>query len=364
MISLRRKRLRVAFSVALAASLWVTSAGCAARPKTPLRVFFAGSLIIPFDALEKAYEAKHPDVDVQMEGHGSIQVIRHVTEIHELIDVVVTADHALIPALMYGSRVPETGQPYASWHIAFATNRLALAYTPKSKHADEINAGNWYELIARPGVKVGIADPRFDAAGYRALMALQLAEASYDDPLVFENLIMGRFKSSITTQEGNGRVVIHVPEIVEAKRDSGIIIRGASIQLIALLESGDLDYAFEYESVIRQHGLELLSLPDAINLGSEQYADRYHQVQVRLDFQRFASVKPEFDGELIGYGVTIPSNAPQPRQAEAFVAFLLGPEGHSILETHQHPPIAPPQADRHDAVPETLKPLCVPMPSQ
>ncbi len=350
--------------MALAACLCLTSAGCAARPKekAPLRVFFAGSLIIPFDALEKAYEASHPGVDVQMEGHGSIQVIRHVTEIHDLIDVVVTADHALIPALMYGSLVPETGQPYASWYIKFATNKLALAYTPRSKHAGEITAGNWFNIIARPGVKVGIADPRFDASGYRALMALQLAEAAYNYPLVFEDLIMGRFKTSITAQEENGRAIIHVPEIVEAKRDSDIVIRGASIQLIALLESGDLDYAFEYESVIRQHGLELLSLPDDINLGSKQYADQYAQVQVQLDFQRFASVKPEFDGEVIGYGVTIPSNAPQPRQAETFVAFLLGPEGQAILEAHQHPAIAPPEADHYDAVPETLKPLCVPMP--
>ncbi len=49
---------------------------------------------MPFDALEKAYEAEHPNIDIQTEGHGSIQVIRHVTEIHELIDVVVTADYA------------------------------------------------------------------------------------------------------------------------------------------------------------------------------------------------------------------------------------------------------------------------------
>jgi ABC-type molybdate transport system substrate-binding protein len=65
------------------------------REKTPLRVFCAGSLIRPIDELEKAFEAIHPEVDVLMECHGSIQVIRHVTELHEKIDVVATADHAL-----------------------------------------------------------------------------------------------------------------------------------------------------------------------------------------------------------------------------------------------------------------------------
>lgn len=364
-----RLRLRLKFGLALALTLALTltsAIGCATQPKekTPLKVFFAGSLIIPFDALEKAYEAEHPDVDVQMEGHGSIQVIRHVTEIHELIDVVVTADHALIPILMYPSRVPETNQPYANWYIKFATNKLGLAYSPKSKYASEINADNWYTVIARAGVLVGIADPRFDASGYRALMALQLAESAYNKPTIFEDMIMGRFKTSITAQAENGRTIIHVPEIIEAKKDSGIVIRGASIELIALLESGDLDYAFEYESVIRQHGLNLVQLPDPVNLGSEQYKAEYGQVQVRLDFQRFASVKPEFDGDVIGYGVTIPANAPHSTQAEEFVAFLLGPQGQAVMQANQHPLILPPQADHYDAVPKRLQPLCVPMHNQ
>ena len=339
-----------------------TTSGCAPKEKTPLSVFFAGSLIVPFDALEKAYEAKHPNVDVLMEGHGSIQVIRHVTEIHELIDVVVTADHALIPMLMYQKNVPETGKPYADWYIKFASNKLALAYSPKSKYADEISADNWYKVIARSGVKVGIADPRFDASGYRALMALKLAEAAYGKPTIFVDMILGRFKTPITTEEEGGRTTIHVPEIVETKQDSGIVIRGASIQLIALLESGDLDYAFEYESVIQQHGLQMVRLPDAVNLGSPERAAEYAKVQVLLDFQRFASVKPVFNGEVIGYGVTIPSNAPHPKEAEEFVAFLLGPEGRQVMEANYHPFITPLEGNRYEAIPKRLQSLCVPMP--
>jgi len=361
-LKLELGRLRLASAVALTLALTLTSCSSPPKEKTPLRVFFAGSLIIPFDKLEKAYEAQHPEIDVQMEGHGSIQVIRHVTEIHELIDIVATADHSLIPILMYSNRVPETGQPYANWYIKFATNKLGLAYTSKSKYADEINADNWHKIIARPGVKVGIADPRFDACGYRAFMALQLAEVVYDDPIIFEDMTLGRFKTSITVQEENGQAVIHIPEIVEPQKDSGLVIRGASIQLIALLESGDLDYAFEYESVIQQHGLRLVKLPDHVNLGSKQYTDQYNQVQVRLDFQRFSSVKPEFNGEVIGYGVTIPTNAPHPKQAEEFVAFLLGPEGRAVLEANQHPLIIPPEANNYNAVPDKLKSLCIPMP--
>jgi molybdate/tungstate transport system substrate-binding protein len=350
-------------------TLWVIvallaiSGGCTSpKEKTPLKVLFAGSLITPFDALEKAFEAKHPDIDVLMEGHGSIQVVRHVTDIHDLVDVAATADYALIPLLMYSSRVPETEQPYADWYIKFATNKLALAYTPQSHYADEVNAANWYEVLARPDVTLGLADPRFDAAGYRGLMVLKLAEAIYGEPTLFVDLTLGRFKPPITIAEENGRAIIHVPELVTPKPDSGILMRGASIQLIALLESGDLDYAFEYESVIQQHGLEMVRLPDALNLGADACADQYGQVQVRLDFQRFASVKPEFNGEVIGYGITIPANAPHPKQAVEFLAFLLGPEGQAVMEANDHPLIIHPEADRYDALPEALKSLCVPGP--
>jgi len=349
--------------VLLVITTWLAaSGGCAAPQKTPVRVFFAGSMIIPFGELEKAYEAQHRDIDLYLEGHGSIQVIRHVTEIHELIDVVVTADYALIPMLMYTARIPQTAQPYAHWYVKFATNRLALAYRPQSRYASEINAENWYEIISRHGVKLGLADPRFDACGYRALMALQMAEKLYSQPTLFDDLITDSFKTPIRARQEDGRLIVRVPEIVETKDNTNIVLRGYSIQLINLLESGNLDYAFEYESVIRQHGLNLLPLPDSLNLGAEQYADQYARVQVQLDFQRFATVKPLFNGEVIAYGVTIPTNAPHPQEAEDFVAFLLGPEGQKVLQKNQQPLIVPPQVDHLDALPQSLRALCVAMP--
>ncbi len=174
----------------------------------------AGSLILPFADLETAFEAQNPDVDVLGEYHGSIQVMRHVTDIHEKIDVVATADHSLIPMLMYATPDPDTGLPYASWYIRFAGNRLALAYTSRSKFADEINAQNWYEVITRPGVRLGIADPRFDASGYRALMALKLAESFYGKPGLLNGVIKDQFEYPITVFEDDSGTEITVPEIL------------------------------------------------------------------------------------------------------------------------------------------------------
>ncbi|MEW5872299.1 MAG: tungstate ABC transporter substrate-binding protein WtpA [Chloroflexota bacterium] len=332
----------------------------APKEKVSLKVFCAGSLIIPMDELEKAFESRYPNIDVLNECHGSIQVIRHVTELHQKIDVVATADHALIPMLMYTSQDPESGEPYAGWYIQFAGNRLALAYTGRSRYANEINAENWYEVLTRPGVKLGVADPRFDASGYRALMIIKLAEKVYNHPTLFASLFTGQFSMPITVlPPTEGVTVIQVPEIIQTQKDASIVIRGASIQLIALLESGDLDYAFEYESVIQQHNLQMVALPDRLNLGSVEQNPFYGQVQVRLDFQRFATVKPEFKGERIGYGITVPGNAPHPQEALQYIAFLLGPEGRQIMEGLHHPVFASPVGDHYAQIPASLQPLCV-----
>ncbi len=328
--------------------------------KIPLVIFAADSLIIPFGDVEKAFESKYPTIDVQAEYHGSIQVIRQVTDLHRPADVVATADASLVPMLMYAANDPDTGRPYASWYIRFASNHLALAYHPGSLYAAEINAGNWYTLLERPDVKVGIADPRFDATGYRALMALTLAQGYYGQPTLFQDVLSGNFTYPFGIFSEGALTTITVPEIVETKPGSHIVIRGTSNELIALLESGNLDYAFEYESVIQQHGLKMVQLPDAINLGEEEYDQNYSTVQVNLDFQRFNSVEPQFRGERIAYGITSPSNAPHPKEADLFISFLLGPEGSSIMLRDHHPIFDPSIGDRYGDIPQSLQALCTP----
>jgi molybdate/tungstate transport system substrate-binding protein len=310
--------------------------------------------------LEEAFEARHPQIDVRAEYHGSIQVIRHVTELHDEIDVAATADASLIPMLMYETEDPETGRPYADWYVRFATNRVALAHTATSRHRDEIDAENWFEVVNRPGVRFGLSDPRFDALGYRALMVFALAEEAYSRPGLFAETFGGRFTRAVTLFWDGDQATITVPEILEARPESGLVLRGSSIQLISLLQSGDVDYAFEYESVIRQHELEMVPLPDALNLGVEGMASRYAQAEVKLDFRRFASVKPEFQGERIGYGITIPSSARHPQEAALFIAFLLGPEGRAVMEAYHHPLFDPATGDRYEQIPAALQALCVP----
>jgi molybdate/tungstate transport system substrate-binding protein len=337
------------------------SGGSSSSPGGSLSVIDAGSLIVPFDSAAEAYARAHPDLHVTTESHGSIQVIRQVSDLDRRFDVLASADAALIPVLMEDPAGGDAATPTADWYAVFATNRMVLAYSPDSRYAPLFRSGDWVKAITTSGVRFGLADPRFDAAGYRALMVLQLAERQYRDDHLFEDLTVGRLSPPVTVSRQAGVDVIDVPELLDGVSGSGLLLRGASIEFVALLESGDLDCAFEYESVVRQHGLPFVRLPAQIDLGSPRYAASYGRVAVAIAFQRFASVKPVFRGAPIAYAVTIPRNAPDRAEAERFVAFLLGPDGRRILSAAYQPSVTPARVDHMDKLPAALRPLCAPL---
>jgi molybdate/tungstate transport system substrate-binding protein len=335
----------------------VATAGCShpSRDST-LSLVDADSLIIPFGDLAQAYQRAHPGVQVTTESHGSIQVIRQVTDLGRSFDVLTSADANLISLMMEDAK-----RPTASWYAVFATNRMVLAWSPQSRYAALFRSGDWIKAITTPGVQFGVADPRFDATGYRALMVIDLAQRYYHDDHLFADITVGRFSPPITLTTGGRRDVVDVPELLDAVSGTGLVLRGASIELVALLEAGDLDCAFEYESVARQHHLPFVRLPAAIDLGSQRYAAAYARVAVSIAFQRFAGVKPLFVGAPIAYAVTIPRTAQDPAQAERFIAFLLGPRGRAILAADDQPSVTPALVDHYGALPASLRALCRPL---
>jgi molybdate/tungstate transport system substrate-binding protein len=314
------------------------------QEKTELKVVYAGSLVVPFKEIEKQFERTHPGVDVQMEGHGSIQAIRQVTDIRRDVDVLVVADETLIPDMMYPA--------HADWYVRFATNRMVIAYTNKSRYAEEINDSNWYEILPQRGVIVGFSNPMLDACGYRTLMVAQLAEGYYDNTTIFDDLIAYNFDPTVSVEQDGNVSVVHVPEILEPRTEK-IIIRGGSVQLLALLDFGEIDYAFMYKSMAEQHGLRYLELPAEIDLSSPEHEDSYDEVVVRLGFERFTSVGTDRVGKPIFYAMTIPKNAPHQELATEFVEFVISEEGCSILRDMKQPTI-PPVADDPDKIPDEL----------
>ncbi len=300
---------RVALLLVLVAVLMCQ---CAGQHRETLVIFHAGSLSKPMNELAKKFEEymkkKGVNVVVHLEASGSVDAIRKIIDLGRRADIIAVADYQLLKKMMYPK--------YISFYIGFARNEVVLAYTNKSKYANEINSSNWYEILMKKGVTFGFSNPNRDPCGYRALMVMRLADMYYGKK-IFENLVEKHSNIRIV----NGTIV--VPENIVT--DSKIVIRPKSVALLGLLESGAIDYAFEYKSVAEQHGLRFVQLPDEINLGNPKMANIYKKVKVKIDHKIIV-------GEPIVYGVSIPKNAEHKKLALEFLRFMLGKVGREVFK--------------------------------
>jgi molybdate/tungstate transport system substrate-binding protein len=309
----------------VAAGILLFGTAANAEPQGKLVIFHAGSLSVPFEAMEKAFEAEYPKVDLLREASGSQQAARKVTDLKKPCDIVASADYKVIDKLL----VPDFGD----WNVRFASNQLVLCYTPKSKLADQVNAQNWHEILQKKGVAWGHSDPNLDPCGYRALMVIQLAEKFYNKPGLYEAVLANRPLQNV---------------------------RPKSVELVSLLQTGNMDYAWEYLSVAVQHGLKYVVLPDDINLGNYKKDPIYAQAVVKVagkDPGTFMELK----GDSCTYGVTLVKTAPNREAAIAFLRYMLDPTGGlKVLKDMGQPPFTPcrvPTASMKDKLPAELKTL-------
>ena len=325
--------------------------------KNTLTILCADSLLYPLSKVESAFESSYPNVNVELDGHGSIQVIRQVLPPVDMgADVLMVADYALIPLMMYNATMPGTNESYADYYIRFAGDSIVLAYTNQSKYAGEINSSNWYSILMRADVKFGFPNPEIDSLGYRALMTIQLAEAYYGNNTIFNKLVTDNFDPPIDSVPTGSNYTIIVPDVQVPSGDN-LVLRDSGVLLIPLLQTGSIDYCFLYQSNAEQYGLNYVTLPDQINLGSQQSEGYYEKVSVMFEEQRFATVNIDRTGEPIYFGLTIPANAPHPELAAEFVKFVLGQEGNKVFQSCWQPVFEPAFTDNLTAVPSLLQPL-------
>jgi len=331
--------------------------------KDTLTILCADSLLYPLEKVQNAFESSYPNANVELDGHGSIQVIRQLFPPVDMdADVLMVADYSLIPMMMYNVTMPGTNESYADYYVRFAGDSIVLAYTNQSKYSDEINSANWYSILMKPDVKFGLANPEIDSLGYRALMTIQLAQTYYGDNTIFTKLITDNFNPPIDSLPTGSNYTIYVPD-VQVPNGENVVLRDSGVILIPLLQTGSIDYCFLYQSNAEQYGLRYIELPDEINLGSPQYEDNYEQVSVVFEEQRFATVNLDRRGEPIYFGLTIPANAPHPALAAEFVKFILGQEGNKVFQSCWQPVFEPAFTDNLTAVPSVLQPLLTTDPS-
>ncbi len=291
------RRVLAIGSVVLAICL-LAMGNALAEPSGKLIIFHAGSLSGPFAKIEKNFEKMYPKVDVVRESGGSTNLIPN----------------------------------FASWNIRFASNQMVLCYTEKSRFAGEISSDNWADILLKKGVVWGHSDPNLDPCGYRSLMVLQLAEKFYGKPGLYKALLANRPSKNV---------------------------RPKASELISLLQSGDMDYAWEYLSVAVQHGLKYITLDKHLNLGDYSMTPYYKSAKVRVTGKKPGTFIDRV-GKSITYGITRIDKAPNSEAADAFLAYLFAPDGGlMILKDMGQPPFVPVRtnAEGMEKLPTSIKSL-------
>lgn len=293
-------------------------------------VFYASSLSAVLGDAAEVFQREHPRARVRLEPSGSQVAARKVSELGLRADIVAVADAGIIGKIM----VPR----HASWNLVFATNELVLAHKDHSRFTDEVSTQNWPSVLTRPGVRLGRADPDTAPVGYHTLLVWQLAEQSSH---------YGAAATGLAARLADQCAKQHVTH--------------DEAELLGLLESRALDYAFLFRSTAEDHHLKITSLPPEENLGRPELAALYAKASIEVRMKQ-GEGKLRITGAPITYGLTVPTTSPQPALAREFIALLVGEKGNRLLRRRGFQPSSPAACNPCTGLPNELLSLVVPAP--
>jgi molybdate/tungstate transport system substrate-binding protein len=262
----------------------------------PLIITTASSFASTVRKLAYAFSARHPGVAPDILVGGSVAVARAVADSVQVPDVFVSSDDTLIDAML----MPRS----AAWSAGFARSVLVLAYTSKSKYADEITTRNWADVLSKPDVRGARGNPSEDPSAYRVLMFFELAARFYLRP-----------RLSATLEHA-----MPIKDFGQGDRE-----------LEAQFNNGLIDYMPTYRTLAAEHELEWLELPAPINFGDTAFASSYAAARVRLHGGRTTGDTATIFGAPILYGLTVPRAAPHPALALAFAQYVLSVTGLDLI---------------------------------
>jgi len=289
-----------------------------AHQPTTLLVDAAGTLQVPFNSIvNNVLRSEYPSLSYNYIFEGSRLAANEITEANKSFDIYASADYRLIPEKLMPS--------YASWYIIFASNSMTVMNTNQSRYASEITPANWYQVITRPGVIVGVSDKDTDPSGSQAIFMVELAGLLYygNSSYIYDQLYV--------TKAANHELIVVPTETT----------------LDAQLETGAVDYVLTYSSEAISHKLQYLNLDPKVNLSNLTLATWYSQVNVT------AEGKLSKGGPIL-YDVTIPSNSPDPTMGEAFIKDLFSAQGQDILRSSGLQPLNPVYVYNQSAVPSDI----------
>ncbi len=219
---------------------------------------------------------------------------------------------------------------FTTWAVRLAAGSLVVAYNPKGRYASELRKiarhqlpiRDLFQLMARPGFRLGRTDPAIDPQGQSFLMMFQLARR-----------YLGVSAKTVRADLGG------------ADQDAQIFSETA---LEPTLQAGQLDAASAFLPQAVQLGLPYITLPPRLDFANPRYQKTYGSV--RLSLPGGKSVR----GSLLDLEATVISRDGQGAAARAFVSFLLSRPIRRLMSHQGYLLLRPAVLGRRSAVPRSV----------
>ena len=329
--------------IALAAPIFFDQPLRAQSPRDELHVCHAGSLLAAFTQVEDDFKKQHPTVTITDTSGGSVDLVRRFAAGRLQCDVIAPADHLVIDTMLKPAGL-------ADYTIVFASGRMVLAYSANDPKANGLAvsgafsppasvphvAEKWYETLTAPGVRISGVHPFMDPGGYRAHMILELAQAHYKVPGLYNALLQH-----------------YQVNVADPSRPAPVLGK-------------DFNFQFTYEhnaarAANADASYRYASLPPEMDLSR---SDAKYAANITIPGLGIPRAGPSvtIHASATEWGVTIPTTVRNRVHATAFVSSLLGPAGRAALMSAGPTPILPARVSRadHAKLPAELRPLTAP----
>jgi molybdate/tungstate transport system substrate-binding protein len=264
-----------------------------AKAAGTVNVLYAGSLVNLMEhAVGPAFDTASGE-DFQGFAGGSNGLANQIKGRLRQGDVFISANPAVNDSLMGGPN----GE-WVSWYITFAQSPLLLGYNPASPFAPDLKSKPWYEALQEPGIRIGRTDPKLDPKGALTLQLLDRASQVYKLPGLTGKVLGAPDNPAQVQPEEN---------------------------LVGRLQSGQLDVGFFYSTETSDLHVPAIPLPAEVALSAH-------------------------------YTVTVLRDAPNQAGAANFVAWLLGPQGRTVMQEHGLDVVTPTVSGNVGMIPAVVRP--------
>jgi len=301
-------------------------------PSTPLILYSADSFVVEATVLESAFTSSTGIMMAPPKSGGSLLLASEIAQGNP-VSVFISLSHSAVTASHLGNQS-------SGWAIAFASDQMVLAYSNATLQNAAANAivaacssafaanattpwNNCFTMLTSGSVKLGTGNPNADPSGYRGWIVLEAAGQAYANNSSF-------YENRLIFNNGN-------------------VTAASAADLIAPLQTGQIQFLWIYKSSAIAHKLNYLQLSGQVNLGDSKYSKFYSQFSYQL-------AKGAQTGGVIRLYITVPADSTDTTDSLQFVVFVVK-NSPTLLSSYGLVPTTPAKLYNSTTVPPLLQQL-------